>query len=124
MRNRVTIHIAGESYVILSEESDSYMQSIAALVGTKMTETRKIAGVSSLRASVLAACNIADDYCKAVQSADNLRSQMKNYLEEANLLRKEVAELRRQLASVESERDELLEQATKPTDKNGAARGK
>lgn len=97
MRNRVTIHIAGESYTMLAEESESYMQQVAALVDGKITEARGISGVSAMQAAVLAACNIADQYYKAVESADNLRAQMKNYLEESDSLRRELAEAQRML---------------------------
>ena len=97
MRNRVTIHIAGESYTMLAEESESYMQEVAALVDDKISEARKTPGVSSLQSAVLAALNLADLYKKAGESADNLRAQMKNYLEEAESLRRELADAQRLL---------------------------
>ena len=102
MRNRVTLHIAGERYVMLSDETENYMQEIAALVDSKISESKKIPGVSSMQAAVLAACEIADGYYKSVQAADNLRAQMKNYLEEASLLRRELADVQKML-------DELTE---------------
>ncbi|MGE4549482.1 MAG: cell division protein ZapA [Intestinibacillus sp.] len=102
MRNRVTLHIAGESYVMLSDETETYMQEIAARVDSEISEAKKIPGISSMRAAVLAACNIADDYYKSVRAADNLRAQMKNYLEEASSLRRELADAQKLL-------DELTE---------------
>lgn len=97
MRNRVTLHIAGESYVMLSDETETYMQEVAALVDGKISEAKKIPGVSTLQAAVLAACNVADDYYKSVQAADNLRAQMKNYLEESSNLRRELADAQKLL---------------------------
>ena len=108
MRNRVTLHIAGESYVMLSDETETYMQELAAMVDGKISEARKIPGVSTMQAAVLAACNIADDYYKSVQAADNLRSQMKNYLEEASMLRRELADAQK-----------LLDELTEPEGKAG-----
>lgn len=114
MRNRVTLHIAGESYVMLSDETEAYMQEVAALVDSKISEAKQIPGVSTMKAAVLAACNIADAYYKSVQAADNLRSQMKNYLEEASALRRELADvqkLRRELAEAQKLLDELTDPA-------------
>ena len=112
MRNRVTLHIAGASYVMLSDETETYMQELAALVDGRISEAKKIPGVSTMQAAVLAACNIADDYLKAVQAADNLRSQMKNYLEEASLLRRELADAQKLL-------DELTDPDGKQPHKGG-----
>lgn len=112
MRNRVTIHIAGSSYTMLAEESESYMQEVANLVDSKIGEARKTPGVSMLQAAVLAACNIADSYYKAVSVADNLRAQMKNYLEESNTLRRELAEAHH-----------LLDEITAPEDHKKTAGG-
>lgn len=97
MRNRVTIHIAGESYTMLAEESESYMQQVARLVDEKILEARMTPGVSSMQSAVLAAINLADAYYKAAEAADNLRAQMKNYLEESDSLRRELAEAQRML---------------------------
>lgn len=106
MRNRVTIRIAGESFTILAEESENYMQEVARLVDDKIIEARKTPGASAMQATVLAACNLADQYLKAVQTADNLRAQMKNYLEEAKTLRRELSDAHRML-------DELTEPGEK-----------
>lgn len=113
MRNRVTIHIAGESYTMLSEESESYMQKIAELVDGKISETKVIPGVSAMQSAVLAACNLADDYYKAVLTADNLRAQMKNYLDECNSLRRELADVKHQLAQAQCESEVLQERQRK-----------
>ncbi len=97
MRNRVHIHIAGESYTMVSEEEESYMQQVASLVDRKISEAHMMPGVSRMQSTVLAACNIADQYYKAAESADNLRAQMKKYLEESESLRRELAEMQRML---------------------------
>lgn len=102
MRNRVTIHIAGETYTMLAEESEQYMQEVADLVDAEISQARKIPGTSALQSAVLAGCNLADRYLKAVEAADNLRGQMKNYLEEASQLRRELADVQKLL-------DELTE---------------
>ena len=52
-----------------------------------------------LPAAVLAAVNLADELCKAQENADNLRRQLKTYLDEAGRAKNEAAELRRKLQS-------------------------
>lgn len=92
MKNRVTIRIAGEEHVVLTDESAAYMERIARMVEDKLGEAISVPGISRLKATTLAACNLADDYIKAAESADNLRQQVSQYLREADALRRELAE--------------------------------
>ena len=97
MANRVTVNICGEDYTLVAEESTAYMEQVAALVDKKMKEV--IAGVKVGRndAAVLAAVNLADELLKNEQSAENLRRQVKSYLDEAAQAKSEVSDLKRQL---------------------------
>ena len=102
MKNRVIVTIAGESYTILSEDSEEYVKSAAELVDSKIAEVSSNIPVSQINAAVLAALSIADDSLKAAISADNMRAQMKSYLEDASRLRTELNEARRELAKLKS----------------------
>lgn len=97
MANRITVSICGEDYTLVAEESTTYMEQVAALVDKKMKEV--IAGVKVGRndAAVLAAVNLADELLKNEQSAENLRRQVKSYLDEAAQAKSEVSDLKRQL---------------------------
>lgn len=97
MANRITVSICGEDYTLVAEESTAYMEQVAALVDKKMKEV--IAGVKVGRndAAVLAAVNLADELLKNEQSAENLRRQVKGYLDEAAQAKSEVSDLKRQL---------------------------
>ena len=97
MANRITVSICGEDYTLVAEESTAYMEQVAALVDKKMKEV--IAGVKVGRndAAVLAAVNLADELLKNEQSAENLRRQVKSYLDEAAQAKSEVSDLKRQL---------------------------
>ena len=46
----------------------------------------------------MTALNLGDDYFKALDSAENLRSQLRNYLEESSRMKLELADVKRQLA--------------------------
>ena len=97
MANRITVSICGEDYTLVAEESTAYMEQVAALVDKKMKEV--IAGVKVGRndAAVLAAVNLADELLKNEQSAENLRRQVKGYLDEAAQAKSEGSDLKRQL---------------------------
>ena len=97
MANRVTVNICGEDYTLVAEENTAYMEQVAALVDKKMGEVIARAKVSRSDAAVLAAVNLADELLKSEQAAENLRRQVKGYLDEAAQARGEISDLKRQL---------------------------
>ena len=97
MENRITVSICGEEYTFTAEESPAYMQKVAALVDSKMSAILSAGKVSLADAAVLTAVNIADDYLKCQSSGENLRSQLKGYLDEANRAKAEVSDLKREV---------------------------
>ena len=97
MANRVTVNICGEDYTLVAEESTAYMEQVAALGDKKMGEVIAGAKVGRSDAAVLAAVNLADELLKSEQAAENLRRQVKGYLDEAAQARGEISDLKRQL---------------------------
>ena len=97
MANRVVVTICGEDYTFVAEESTSYMQKVGSYVGDKMTEILNGAKVGRTDAAVLTAANIADELFKAQSAAEQLRSQIKGYLDEAGKAQAEVSELKREV---------------------------
>lgn len=97
MANRITVSICGEDYTLVAEESTAYMEQVAALVDKKMSGIIAEAKVGRNDAAVLAAVNLADDLLKSEQAAENLRRQVKGYLDEAAQARNEISDLKRQL---------------------------
>ena len=83
MKNRVTVTIAGQEYTLVGTEEASYTEKVAAHVDAKVEEVLSGAHVSLVDGAILAAVNIADEYFKEVEAAENLRRQLKEYLEEA-----------------------------------------
>jgi cell division protein ZapA len=84
MANRVVVNICGEEYTFVAEESASYMQKVGSYVSEKMD-------------AVLTAANITDELFKAQAAAEQLRSQIKGYLDEAGKAQAEVSELKREV---------------------------
>lgn len=97
MANRVVITICGEDYTFVAEESASYMQKVGNYVGDKMAEVLSSAKVGRTDAAVLTAANIADELFKAQAASEQLRGQIKGYLDEAGKAQAEASELRREV---------------------------
>lgn len=97
MANRITVNICGEEYTLVAEENAAYMEQVAAKVDEKMSEMIAGAKASRYDAAVLAAVNLADELLKSEQASENLRRQIKGYLDEAVQAKNEVSELKRQL---------------------------
>lgn len=97
MANRITVSICGDEYTFVAEESTAYMEQVAALVDKKMSEILTGTKVGRSDAAVLAAVNLADELLKSEQTAENLRCQVKGYLDEATQARNEASDLKRQL---------------------------
>ena len=99
--NKVTVTIAGVSYNLVSEEDTDYMEKVAAHVDEKVRELDG-SGISTTEAGVLAALNIADEYFKEVEASENLRRQLKEYLEEATKLKMELSEAKREIFKLQN----------------------
>ena len=105
MANRVVVTICGEDYTFVAEESTSYMQKVGSYVGDKMTEILNGAKVGRTDAAVRTAANIADELFKSQAAAEQLRSQIKGYLDEAGKAQAEVSELKREIFRLQQKLD-------------------
>ncbi|MDD5931814.1 MAG: cell division protein ZapA [Oscillospiraceae bacterium] len=97
MANRVVVTICGEEYTFVAEESTAYTQKVAAYVDEKMDEVLKSIKVGRTDAAILTAANIADELFKAQAASEQLRGQIKGYLDEAGKAQAEASELRREV---------------------------
>ena len=101
MANRVVINICGEELTFIAEESSSYMQRVGAYVNDKMAEVLD----SSKVGRTDAAANIADELFKAQAAAEQLRGQIKGYLDEAGRAQSEASELKREVFRLQQKLD-------------------
>ena len=97
MANRVVISICGEEYTLVADETPSYMQKVGGYVSDKMTDVMNAAKVGRTDAAVLTAVNLTDELFKAQSAAEQLRAQIKGYLDEASKAQAEVSELKREV---------------------------
>ena len=85
--SKVRLNICGSSYVVNTSESEDYMQNLADRLNLDMNELMSSSNtVSITTAAVMTALSYRDELEKASGSADNMRRQIKNYLEDMKAL--------------------------------------
>jgi cell division protein ZapA len=100
MKNTINVNIAGVELRLISGENEEYTRRVAAHVDTKVGEVLKSGSVSIVEAAILSAINISDEYYKALETAENLRTQLRDYLEDGSRMKSEIADLKRELAKL------------------------
>ena len=102
MKNKLTVSIAGQESTMVAAEGEDYVRRVAAHVDSQMREVLSQGPLSQADGAVLAAMNIADQYFKEQEAADNLRRQIKEYLEEATKLKMELSEAKREIFKLQN----------------------
>ena len=84
IKNKVKLLIGGAEYAIITEDDVSYVTELGAELDEALKNTmQENPRISTTQAAILLALEYADNYKKANISADNLRSQIKDYLDDA-----------------------------------------
>lgn len=104
MQNKVTVTIDDQEYNLVASEDAAYMKKVAEHVDAKIKEVRQGGKVSGTDAAVLAALNMADEYFKSLDAAENLRTQIKECLEESKKLNLELSEAKRELFKAQNKK--------------------
>lgn len=82
--NRIKVTICGKEYSLKTAENASYVLNLAAELESKINNMVNSGnGVSVQTAAILIALSAMDDANKANQSVDNIRTQIKQYVDEA-----------------------------------------
>ena len=130
MVNKVRVTIAGAPYAIATTDTESYITSLAKKLDEDITKLLDDNGNLSLsKAAVFCAMDYLDEYSKSAGSAENMRSQIQDYIADAakaklaedkvraenEVLQRENAALREQLAKLQAKMKEAAarEQAAK-----------
>lgn len=130
MVNKVRVTIAGAPYAIATTDTESYITSLAKKLDEDITKLLDDNGNLSLsKAAVFCAMDYLDEYRKSAGSAENMRSQIQDYIADAakaklaedkiraenEVLQRENAALREQLAKLQAKMKEAAarEQGTK-----------
>ena len=121
MVNKVRVTIAGAPYAIATTDTESYITSLAKKLDEDITKLLDDNGNLSLsKAAVFCAIDYLDEYRKSAGSAENMRSQIQDYIADAakaklaedkvraenEVLQRENAALREQLAKLQAKMKE------------------
>ncbi len=88
MLNEVKVVICGKEYKLRTAESPNYVFSLArALEGKITAQMSGNSSTSPYTASIMIALSLLDDLNKANQKLDNIRTQTKEYVNEAGKTR-------------------------------------
>ncbi|MEG0765127.1 MAG: cell division protein ZapA [Pseudoflavonifractor sp.] len=104
MKNHVVVTIGGQEYTLVATEDEGYVEKVAAHVNAAMQQVLNETKVSNMDGAVLTAVNIADEYFKEVEAAENLRRQLKEYLEDATKIKMELSEARREIFKLQNKK--------------------
>ncbi|MCC8073218.1 MAG: cell division protein ZapA [Clostridiales bacterium] len=107
-KNKVQVKICGSSYTIVTEDDPEYVENLAETISGEMKLICNAnPTLSTTQAAVLVALDEADACKKATASADNLRAQIKDYLEDSARARMEVDVARREVERLNREISDL-----------------
>ena len=96
--NKIKLNIAGTSYVINSTDSEEHVLELANIIDTDIREIMEQSPSASVTAaSVLCALKYLDKLDKSDRAADNMRVQVRQYLEDANNARAEAEKVKVEL---------------------------
>lgn len=101
--NRVTVTIAERPYTLLADEGAD-TQKIAEYVDAKVTELLSTGKLSLVDGCILSAMNITEELFKEQESSENLRRQLKEYLEESTKLKLELSEAKREIFALKGQK--------------------
>ena len=113
--NKVKLSIGGTEYSILAEDDVAYVKELGRELDRSFANIMKAnKTISTTQAAVLLALDYADESRKATATADRLREQIKDYLDDASnakskadWARHELEEAKRQLESLTIENGRL-----------------
>ena len=95
MVNKVRVNIAGTPYAIATTDPEKYILSLAKKLDEDITKLLDDnANLSVTKAAVFCAMDYLDEYRKSTGSAENMRSQIQDYIADAT--RAKLAEARRE----------------------------
>lgn len=107
-KNRIRLNICGCECALCSDDSENYIRSIGDEVQKAIDDIMaKNERVSVTLAAIYTALSYCDESHKAASSADNLRAQIKNYLEDSSHARMDSEESRRELERMKRENQTL-----------------
>ena len=111
--NKIRVSVCGTEYVIGSTDPEAYVQSLAEKLNKDMTDMMaEVPSASVTTAAVIIALDYLDELKKTVNGADNMRTQIRDYLEDAAKAKQAAEEAHREVERLRREVDRLKSMRT------------
>lgn len=107
-KKKVTVFVAGQKLNLITTESEKYVTDIAQKVDTAVNSMFASSNMSREKCAVMAALDFCDDEAKARVALNELKEQIKDYIEDSSKLRTENEELKAEIEKLKAEKQELL----------------
>ena len=102
--NKIKLEICGASYVIATTDTEEYILSLAEKLDADMNQMMTNNPSASIAtAAVIRALGYLDELKKSTSGADNMRAQIKDYLEDAAKAKLSAEEARREVERLRRE---------------------
>ena len=102
--NKIKLEICGASYVIATTDTEEYVLGLAEKLDADMTQIMTNNPSASIAtAAVITALGYLDELKKSTSGADNMRAQIKDYLEDAAKAKLSAEEARREVERLRRE---------------------
>ena len=102
--NKIKLEICGASYVIATTDTEEYILSLAEKLDADMNQMMTNNPSASIAtAAVITALGYLDELKKSTSGADNMRAQIKDYLEDAAKAKLSAEEARREVERLRRE---------------------
>lgn len=121
---KVEVKINNIEYTLVTNEPEEYVQRVALLVNKRMNEISEDSPqLSTAMKAVLTAINLADECLKNESVLDNLRVELKGYMEESKGLGSELEEKRLEVEKLREDVHKLqIDLAKRETELSGLRR--
>ncbi len=102
--NKVKLDICGSSYIVSTTDSEEYMLNLADKLNQDMEQLMgQNRSVSTITAAVISALTYLDELEKLNNGTDNMRAQIKGYLEDAAAAKLEVERAKKEIERLRRE---------------------
>lgn len=107
-KNKVTVFVCGQKLTLLTSESEKYVNDIASKVETTVNSLFSGSNMSKEKCAIMAALDFCDDEYKARAAMNEIKEQIKDYIEDTAKLREENAQLKAEIEKLNEEKKLLL----------------
>ena len=108
MQNKIKLVVGGIEYYITSDDEESYMRNIGSELNRRLDKiSKKNPYLSTTMVAVFAALDFCDEAKKSQMELDDLRMQIKGYVEDSACARLEADEARREIERLGRENQNL-----------------